>query len=241
MTTAHRPTYNAAVGKAADYGNWSTGGKVSGQFSALDLPGHTKLKFRQAEQLPQVPTREGLEQAEAAEAQVKAQGGKAKAAALAITDGSGGGGGLASSKALTGATKLLLKDVEIDLDRLNKKYDDRDEEAEEESDLDTSSDEEEEDEEELLRLELEKIKREREETRKQREAEEAAIEAKAKGDAAMLGNPLLNPGSSAMKRKWNDDVVFKNQARSGPETKKRFVNDTIRNDFHRKFLGKYIT
>ena len=37
-----------------------------------------------------------------------------------------------------------------------------------------------------------------------------------------------------------DDVVFKGQARTEPETKKRFVNDTIRNDFHRRFLTKYI-
>lgn len=40
--------------------------------------------------------------------------------------------------------------------------------------------------------------------------------------------------------RWNDDVVFKGQARTEPEQKKRFVNDTIRNDFHRRFLTKYI-
>ena len=43
-----------------------------------------------------------------------------------------------------------------------------------------------------------------------------------------------------VKRKWNDDVVFRHQTRTEPETKKRFVNDTIRNDFHRSFLKKYI-
>ena len=40
--------------------------------------------------------------------------------------------------------------------------------------------------------------------------------------------------------RWDDDVVFKNQARDEPVAKKRFINDTIRNDFHRKFLSKYI-
>ena len=30
------------------------------------------------------------------------------------------------------------------------------------------------------------------------------------------------------------------QARGEGPTKKRFVNDTIRNDFHRKFLNKYV-
>jgi protein CWC15 len=29
-------------------------------------------------------------------------------------------------------------------------------------------------------------------------------------------------------------------ARSEPDVRKRFVNDTIRNDFHRRFLGKYM-
>jgi hypothetical protein len=35
-------------------------------------------------------------------------------------------------------------------------------------------------------------------------------------------------------------VVFKNQARGETKTPKRFINDTIRNDFHRKFLHKYM-
>ncbi len=40
--------------------------------------------------------------------------------------------------------------------------------------------------------------------------------------------------------RWDDDVVFKNQARGELKTAKRFINDTIRNDFHRKFLNKYM-
>ena len=36
-------------------------------------------------------------------------------------------------------------------------------------------------------------------------------------------------------------VVFRHQARGAPEKKGRtFVNDTIRNDFHKRFLAKYI-
>ena len=30
------------------------------------------------------------------------------------------------------------------------------------------------------------------------------------------------------------------QTRGEPKTQKRFINDTIRNDFHRKFLTRYI-
>jgi protein CWC15 len=39
------------------------------------------------------------------------------------------------------------------------------------------------------------------------------------------GNPLLNPPDFSMKRRWDDDVVFRNQAR-GTENKgkKEFVN-----------------
>jgi protein CWC15 len=40
--------------------------------------------------------------------------------------------------------------------------------------------------------------------------------------------------------RWDDDVVFKNQARGETKTPKRFINDTIRSDFHRKFLQRYM-
>lgn len=51
------------------------------------------------------------------------------------------------------------------------------------------------------------------------------------------GNPLLNTQDFNMKRRWDDDVVFKNQAR-GTEGKdgKEFVNDLLRSDFHKRFM-----
>lgn len=96
--------------------------------------------------------------------------------------------------------------------------------------------------------ELEKIKREREEERVRKEDEERKAVDQASREEILEGNPLLQHsassaalGSSAkMKRRWNDDVVFKNQSRNEPELKKRFINDTIRNDFHRRFLSQYI-
>lgn len=51
---------------------------------------------------------------------------------------------------------------------------------------------------------------------------------------------LAEESSGKLKRKWNDDVVFRNQAKGEPEVKKRFINDTIRNDFHKRFLNKFI-
>ncbi len=69
----------------------------------------------------------------------------------------------------------------------------------------------------------------------------------ARRHAAATGNPLLDTEtlqatSSGMqlKRKWNDDVVFHNQARNEPVVEKRFINDTVRSDFHRSFMRKYI-
>ena len=44
-----------------------------------------------------------------------------------------------------------------------------------------------------------------------------------------------------VKRRWDDDVTFKNTARGVEERSKklRFINDSIRSDFHRKFMDKY--
>lgn len=65
----------------------------------------------------------------------------------------------------------------------------------------------------------------------------------------LSGNPLLNLTGPAqpqanfkVKRRWDDDVVFKNCAKGIDETKKdkRFVNDTLRSEFHKKFMEKYI-
>ena len=44
-----------------------------------------------------------------------------------------------------------------------------------------------------------------------------------------------------VKRRWDDDVVFKNCSRAAPEKKEaNFINDSLRSEFHRKFMNKYI-
>jgi protein CWC15 len=76
-----------------------------------------------------------------------------------------------------------------------------------------------------------------------KEEEERAIMELNRKESAIKGNPLMNTDTSAsskLKRRWNDDVVFRNQTRGEPEMKKRFINDTIRNDFHRSFLKKFM-
>jgi protein CWC15 len=90
---------------------------------------------------------------------------------------------------------------------------------------------------------LERIKAERAAAQAKKEQEEKDAAEKKNRESALKGNPLVNldnSGSDKVKRRWNDDVVFRNQTRDEPEHKKRFINDTIRNDFHRNFLKKFM-
>jgi protein CWC15 len=90
--------------------------------------------------------------------------------------------------------------------------------------------------------------------RKEQEAADEVAETERR--EILEGNPLLDPiatsyssssstnsagraASAVVPRRWDDDVVFKNQANKDTKTK-RFVNDTVRNDFHRKFLKRYV-
>jgi hypothetical protein len=86
--------------------------------------------------------------------------------------------------------------------------------------------------------ELEKIKKERAEAKAKEEAERNAEEEEQREIDVARGNPLLNSRDFAMKRRWDDDVVFKNQARGTEDRnkKKEFINDMLRSDFHKKFM-----
>ena len=128
------------------------------------------------------------------------------------------------------------------------------EEDEEESKRDQSEDEsdeesDEEDDEDQLELmrEYEKIKRERAEEQRKRELEKVEELKKKQLEEVLRGNPLLNQDEAqeiseaySLKRKWYEETIFKNQAKTEPKEKKRFVNDTVRSDFHRKFLTRFI-
>ncbi|KAH0891302.1 hypothetical protein HID58_053731 [Brassica napus] len=107
---------------------------------------------------------------------------------------------------------------------------------------DEESDDDDEDDTEALMAELDQIKKERVEERLRKEKQQQMEELNAKEEELLKGNPLLNntPTSFSVKRRWDDDVVFKNQARGEMKAPKRFINDTIRNDFHRKFLHRYM-
>mgnify|MGYP001106681849 FL=1 len=102
--------------------------------------------------------------------------------------------------------------------------------------------------------ELEKIRREREEEAARQSRLEEDDAERQRAEQALRSNPLVSGGDFSIKKKcasllllllclpverWYDDTVFKNCAKK-EDTQKRFINDTTRSDFHRKFLGRFI-
>lgn len=64
------------------------------------------------------------------------------------------------------------------------------------------------------------------------------MEAALSREEMLHSNPLMNAPSDggSLKRRWDDDVLFLNQAKT-EKKQKRFINDTIRNDFHIHFMN----
>lgn len=235
MTTAHRPTWAPAKGHEEQGGMRIYA--PSRMQSVKDLPGQTKLKFRQpgqntVEDLEHGDLRSKLEEKErkhylktkSTNFEEEREDDLRLLETGAAPDGSGGG----AAQHRTLVPKAIDADDEDDAD-----------------DADSSDDSEDDDEAELM-AELDRIKRERAEEAA-RKAGEAAAKAEAEEQKELLrGNPLLQEKlaaqdpSFALKRRWDDDVVFRNQTRGEPKATKRFINDTIRNDFHRRFLDRYV-
>ncbi len=135
---------------------------------------------------------------------------------------------------------------EEDEDTRTKKRNDDSEESE--SDEDDDDDDDDEDDTEALMAELNRIKQERAAEAARQEEERKQREEKIRVENILKGNPLLNPakgpGASGVdfkvKRRWDDDVVFKNCAKMDDTKKKGFVNDALRSEFHKKFMDRYI-
>ncbi len=145
------------------------------------------------------------------------------------------------------------EDTSKQIEDVKNKYDDADAIEERDSDgFDSSEDESEssddEDDEAVLQAELEKIRSERSAALAKKEQENKEIEEIEERQHALQANPLMNESSynlqksnsAKIKRRWNDDVVFQNTAKDEPEQKKRFINDTVRSDFHKSFMKQYL-
>ena len=94
-----------------------------------------------------------------------------------------------------------------------------------------------------------KIEKERAEEQARKEQEQKAEEERIHMENILSGNPLLNltgpsqpQANFKVKRRWDDDVVFMNCAKGIDDQKKdkRFVNDMLRSEFHKKLMEKYI-
>jgi len=256
MSTAHRPTWDPAQAKDTKAG--------SRQFSVRDMAAHTKLKFRQPGQtsVDDIKKRDLRAELLAAEAEARNKKRKAEGKPLleedvrraAAIEAPKEGTPAVEDDEANKRRKLLQEALEMDKDD----DDDDDEEEKNDNDDDESDEdsEEEDDTAELLR-ELEKIKRERAEEKSKQEAQQNAQQAADNEAHIATANPLLNlaaalgqdstginttaPGTFSVKRRWDDDLIFKNQAMSSRKTEGgRFVNDLLRTEFHKKFMTKFI-
>ncbi|KAM5558998.1 protein CWC15 [Rosa sericea] len=227
MTTAARPTWAPAKG-----GNEQGGTRIFGpsqKYSSRDIASHTTLKPRKDGQ----DTQEELEKRnlqEELEDRERRHFSKDKYSYDRDRSRRGSQLLLEGTRRDT-EDRIVPRNVDADDSDLEVKSDDSDEDDDE-------------DDTEALLAELEQIKRERAEEKRRKEEQQVAEELKVKEAELLRGNPLLNnpitASSFSVKRRWDDDVVFKNQARGETKTPKRFINDTVRNDFHRKFLHKYM-
>ncbi|KAF4598831.1 hypothetical protein EYR38_007239 [Pleurotus pulmonarius] len=250
MSTAHRPTWDPAQAKDVKGG--------SRQFSVRDMASHTKLKFRQAGQTSVDEVKKRDLRAELLAAEQEARNKKRKAEGKPPLPVENGSSTAEVDEEANKRRKLLQDALEMDKDDDDEGEDDDDKGSKAKDDeadgSDDDSDDEEDDTAELMR-ELEKIKRERAAEAERKEREQLASDSAARDAEIATANPLLNlaaalgqtpgisttvPGTFTVKRRWDDDLIFKNQAMSGRDKQGQFVNDLLRTEFHKKFMAKFI-
>jgi len=227
MTTAHRATFNPAKG-GSSRGEGDLG-KLSKQYSSRDLPGHTKLKYREVgqnapEEISRRDLRKELEQREKSDRPSRSD---KRSDIRAIREG--------SKKQRLDQVSAANLDADDPVD----------------SSSGSDSDDSEDDTAELM-AELNRIKKERAEEQAKVQQEEKEESERIRTENILSGNPLMNPAkkgagggdnksSFAVKRRWDDDVVFKNCARGlSDKPQQHFINDTLRSEFHKKFMEKYV-
>ena len=245
MTTAHRPTFDPARGKEAQRGP---------AYHQRLLPAHTHLKLRQRGQGGAAGLSSDTDASLARDFRQELL--QAEASNTNASDDTSTAG--AKRKAIAPAPDAPdeEEDPEAKRRRVLEVHHDEDASSASESQSNAASsssseDESDSDDEAALRRELERIKAERAAARQKEEAAKAAKEQEEREYDIARGNPLLNGDGGGggsrdygVRRRWDDDVVFKNQARGTEEREKRrgkdFVNDLLRSDFHRRFMGKYV-
>lgn len=220
MTTAHRPTWNAAIAG----GITNSGGNFVAQTTKInnrDAASFTSLKTRQASQAApdeRASRKEYREELERKEAKARDER-----------------EGRTESDAKRRKEEPRFQAVED-----NPFPEDADDAVPSPSEKSADDDDDEDEDTEELMRELAKIKKEREEEEEKKKQEKQMEDERSRRDEVMKGNPLVHGADISLKRSWDDDTVFKNQARTAPKQKNRYINDAVRSDFHKKFLNKYI-
>lgn len=120
---------------------------------------------------------------------------------------------------------VSLKDVED--------FEDIDADSESES-ISSDSDSSDDDEDQEILQELQRLKKERAE-----EEERKARELQLQQQKELTQNPMLNPDYS-MKIDWRDETVFRNQLMDVQTHDTLHVNDTVRNEYHKRFMRRFI-
>jgi len=248
MTTAARPTFEPARGgRGKGEGDLSA---MSKQYSSRDLPSHTKLKHRQtgqgtAEETRERDFRKELEEKEKLVKEKKIGVSREASAAPSLPssssakrpriEGSSAGAGVGGGGGTGGNVLTVNLDADDPVDD-----DDEDDEDDDDSDEDDTAE---------LMAELQRIKKERASDKSKKDEEERVEQERIRTENILHGNPLLNKGAIAanaanpnfkVARRWDDDVVFKNCAKNFDKNKKEFINDSLRSEFHKKFMDKYI-
>jgi len=195
---------------------------LSKQYAARDLPTHTKLKYRE---VGQGAPEEGKKDRKELRRQLDEREKTTKESKRPMLE--------ATPKEPTKKHKVeAITNIDADEPIVDNDEDESDEEFEDDED-DTAA----------LLAELERIKKERAADAARAEAERNKTDEKIRVENILKGNPLLNVQKSEfkVKRRWDDDVVFKNCAKSeSAVVKPAFINDTLRSEFHKKFMDKYI-
>lgn len=248
----HRVTYHPAIGSA------TAGGfryyVPRAQISSADQTSHSQLKYRQPGQnsINEIQNRNLQSQLEINENNHKLQqiNNERSIKNLPLltelpsdTD--------PPQLLLTGDTATANSTVEIDVNELAG-FNDADDNTiqaqissgDDDSDAETAE----------LQAELERIKHEREQAKLK--SEQNNMDTKHNNISSieyelLSSNPLLasthgirpQHNHKQLSRNWSDDAVFSDNARdhdSINKVQKRFINDSVRSDFHRSFLRKYI-
>jgi len=227
MTTAARPTFEPARGGSGK--GEKDLSALSKQYSSRDLPSHTKLKYREhgqgtSEEIKGRDFKRDLETREKAIARSEKRTEKPERLDVAESSST------KRPRIEQPPTGNLDADDPLDAD---------------DSDQDDDSDE---DDTAQLMAELQRIKKERAQEETRKEFEKKQEDEKIRMENILSGNPLLNYSAGAnqkadlrVKRRWDDDVVFKNCAKGDLDKKQpQFINDSLRSEFHKKFMEKYI-